>query len=361
MPSSADTVADEVRRLHDRVLRDFAANLKHDGNLIAQDSVALRQCVQHASTILEEFATRLGSGPASAPPRAGGIAVQIGETRAATLRSPNISFNAAATLFETVMTALGRLPLDPVTTVRASVVLNHTINERVGIALASYSRYLLDNIHRAHVTERFRIGRELHDRIGNDVGAALQLARLARIYTGTTGSRAQRRDATQRATTALGDAADSLTHAVDDIRAMTTQLRSLVGGRPMADALAECRDGLGRTVPVTIEVGGAERLMPDYVQEELFVVMREAMRNAVQHARAAHVRLTMSVGPTEVVATVVDDGVGFDTTLPRMVGHTGLVSMAERVQLLGGDLQVHSAVGTGTSIELRVPLLGLSP
>jgi signal transduction histidine kinase len=341
------TLAGGLRRRRNRIVTQFARDLKTARNPLIHDPLALRQCLEHARSILDELDASLALDPAG-----GGsddIPVQIGETRASSLQSPGISFDAAATLFATVMQEVGALCDHPPTVIEASVALNQTINHRVGTALMSYSHYLLDNVHRAHVQERFRLGRELHDRLGNDVGAALQMSRLVSYYLP---------DSDERTRTVFRNVTESLSQAVEDIRTMTIQLRSLVGGRALRDVLAECPGQLGLSVPVEISVRGDEQSIPDYVREELFVVVREAIRNAGRHARAAHIQVAVLVSRTEVVATVIDDGVGLDTSRSLASGHTGLTSMGERARLLGGDLRVTSEIDAGMCVQLRVPLPG---
>ena len=89
--------------------------------------------------------------------------------------------------------------------------------------------------------------------------------------------------------------------------------------------------------------------------------MREAVRNAVKHSRCEHVKIHLRVADREVFGHVEDDGNGFD---PEAVGTTspswgsGLRYMAERAQMLGGELVVASRAEGGTRVEVRVPLHG---
>ncbi|AGL20662.1 sensor histidine kinase [Actinoplanes sp. N902-109] len=348
MDSADAMLVSGLRRYHERIVAQFARSLRQERNPLVADPVALRQCREHARSILVELETCLD--PAPQPVSAtDGIPAQIGETRASSLQSPGISFAAAATLFSTIMRTVGEICTDPEQAIAVAVTLNRIVNQRVGAALMSYSRYLLDNVHRAHVQERFRIGRELHDRLGNDVGAALQLSRLAAFYLP---------DSQERTDALLQDVSTSLSRAVGEIRTMTFQLRSLVGGRPLKDVLTECTDQLALTVPVDIRLQGDECWIPDYVGEELFLVIREAVRNAGRHSAAARIQITVVVTPTEAVASVVDDGVGFDTSLPPTAERTGLSSMQERVRLFGGSLEVTSEPDAGTRVRVRVPLPG---
>ena len=85
----------------------------------------------------------------------------------------------------------------------------------------------------------------------------------------------------------------------------------------------------------------------------LYRVAQEAVSNAVKHSRAHSVSLHVRGTPDSVVMTVSDDGVGFDLDAARR--GLGLVSMAERVEQVGGTLQLRSERGRGTQIEVTVP------
>jgi two-component system sensor histidine kinase DegS len=89
----------------------------------------------------------------------------------------------------------------------------------------------------------------------------------------------------------------------------------------------------------------------------LFRIAQETVGNAVRHAAPKAVSLRLTFRPTEVALEVADDGRGFatDTQAP---GRFGLVGVSERVQLLGGKIEVRSAPGAGTRIAVTVPLNG---
>jgi len=91
----------------------------------------------------------------------------------------------------------------------------------------------------------------------------------------------------------------------------------------------------------------------------LFRVMQEALTNAWRHARAQRVRVTLQSSRDAVELSVHDDGCGFQ--VPERIGalveqgHFGLMSMRERVELVGGTLRLDSQPGRGTRVEARVP------
>jgi signal transduction histidine kinase len=99
---------------------------------------------------------------------------------------------------------------------------------------------------------------------------------------------------------------------------------------------------------------GDERL-PSEVETTCFRIAQEAITNVVRHAGActASVSLRLDGRSGVLVLMVADDGVGFDPTRRDTGGHLGIAGMAERAALVGGDLELHAAVGAGTRVTAR--------
>ena len=83
--------------------------------------------------------------------------------------------------------------------------------------------------------------------------------------------------------------------------------------------------------------------------------MQEALTNVSKYAKAHRVQVALRRDGADVRVSVHDDGVGFDPARPAGGGH-GLAGMRFRVRSCGGDLQVRSRPGGGTTIEARVPV-----
>ena len=92
---------------------------------------------------------------------------------------------------------------------------------------------------------------------------------------------------------------------------------------------------------------------------ELLRVLQEALTNARRHSRATSVEVSLRTEGDAVLAGVTDDGRGFDSA-PARPG-VGLSAMRERVEALGGEIEVKSGPGEGTEVALRVPLGGGTP
>ena len=135
------------------------------------------------------------------------------------------------------------------------------------------------------------------------------------------------------------------------------QAGELEDGLPAAfEALAQTSVPDGVDVDLTFSGDGSA--IPKHVGVQVYLVMREALRNAVRHSGCARLRVRLEVGNGEIFGHVEDDGSGVD---PEAVGTAspswgvGLRSMAERAEMLGGELRVASRPGAGTRVEVRVP------
>jgi len=85
----------------------------------------------------------------------------------------------------------------------------------------------------------------------------------------------------------------------------------------------------------------------------LFRILQEALTNVMRHAQAHTVEIMLEDDGTLLSLIIIDDGIGFDPTLPS--ASFGLVGMRERVLMLGGDLQLDSAPGEGTHLKVAIP------
>lgn len=91
------------------------------------------------------------------------------------------------------------------------------------------------------------------------------------------------------------------------------------------------------------------------LRRDLFLMLKEALNNALLHSNCQTCAAVLSVDSRYVTVEVTDDGRGFDPQAPRR--GNGLDNMARRAERLGGALRIDSAVGQGTRVELRVPLI----
>jgi len=190
--------------------------------------------------------------------------------------------------------------------------------------------------------ERRKIERNLHD------GAQQQLVSLAvklGLLERTIGSD------DERARAMAGELRVDAGDALDELRDLARGIYPpLLADKGLGAAMeAQARKA---SVPVEVATNGIHRYPPE-VEATVYFCCLEALNNVSKYARARNVRLDLREIPEGVMFEVVDDGNGFD---PTTTGYgTGLQGMADRLDALGGRLEVRSAPGEGTTVAGRVP------
>jgi signal transduction histidine kinase len=89
----------------------------------------------------------------------------------------------------------------------------------------------------------------------------------------------------------------------------------------------------------------------------IFRVLQEALQNAVKHSGSRRFQVSLSRKSNDIVLTVHDSGIGFDPVQAIKGRGLGLTSMKERLKLVDGELSIESQPRTGTTIQIRVPLI----
>jgi two-component system sensor histidine kinase DegS len=87
----------------------------------------------------------------------------------------------------------------------------------------------------------------------------------------------------------------------------------------------------------------------------IFRAIQELLSNAVRHSQATQIKLQIDSNETDVRLTVEDNGKGFDVELMEEKGGMGLKVIRDRVEMLGGEMQIHSVIGQGTHIMFQIP------
>lgn len=96
--------------------------------------------------------------------------------------------------------------------------------------------------------------------------------------------------------------------------------------------------------------------LPEPVEVALYRVAQEAISNALRHGHPEHVSVVLLISPDSAMLLVEDDGKGFDPGKTAPEAGIGLLSMKERVSLLGGELDIVSEAGVGATVRARIPL-----
>lgn len=201
------------------------------------------------------------------------------------------------------------------------------------------------------VAERVRMSREIHDTLLQGmVAVALQLDVMSGMA----------RESSQPLSANLVRLRKLVEGYIRETRDAIFDLRA---PRPEGD-FAELLDGTGRRITIgtgvhfDLAVHGEPRPLDASVVRQLLQVAREAVTNAVRHAEAARIHIDVHYRSNALLLHVADDGRGFEarpgTYEPNR--HFGLQTMRERVQQIGGTIEVRSSIGMGTSVEIVVPV-----
>lgn len=215
----------------------------------------------------------------------------------------------------------------------------------------------VEQVIEAQELERRRLAADIHD------GISQRLVTLS-----------YRLDAASRAVgEGRGDrtvAAEQLTLARELVDLTLGEARAAINGLrpPVLDdlGLAGGLASLARSIPqVAIDVDLEETRLPDHVELALYRIAQECLQNVVKHAQASTARLTFAVGDDTARLEITDDGIGFDTFENPLggdeMGGYGLLSMAERAEIVGGRLNIRSRPGAGTAVTATIPLPATTP
>jgi ligand-binding sensor domain-containing protein/signal transduction histidine kinase len=200
----------------------------------------------------------------------------------------------------------------------------------------------------ARLNERMRIARELHDSLLQTVqGFMLSLQAVSEMMpAGAAKNKLEK-------TLEIGDRAiREGRNAVQDLRSASTTSYLTQAVRALGDELAS---GDGATFRLVVE--GPMRELHPIVQDEIYSIAREALRNAFTHACATRIEAEIGFNDRLLQLRIRDDGTGItpDITEQGSAGHYGLAGMRERARQIGSKLVILSGPETGTEVELSVP------
>jgi signal transduction histidine kinase len=200
--------------------------------------------------------------------------------------------------------------------------------------------------------ERTRIARELHDELGQLLTAVkLAVERL-------------RPQLPPSAEDDAMEASDLVAESIQQVRNLAMDLRPSVlehlglesAIRWLLERVRERTD-----INVSFHPTNPERRLPPDIETASYRIVQEALTNALRHAKANTIRVNCQADDDSFTVQILDDGVGFDTAQKEFLGTSpqglGVLGIRERVQSLGGTLELRSQPGQGTTVRVRFPLL----
>lgn len=204
--------------------------------------------------------------------------------------------------------------------------------------------------YQAVLSERTRVARELHDTLEQGLaGIGLQLEAVAGTLVA----------APDKAGRSLDVARQMLRYSMEETRRSVMDLRSqALETRDLAGALSGLvrQMTVGTSADASVRVTGTPRRLDAAHEHHLLRIGLEALTNALKHARASQIDIELRFGAERTELIVRDDGRGLDEEPGRVVrSQFGLQGVRERVDKLGGTLQIESQPGQGTQLTVSVP------
>jgi signal transduction histidine kinase len=209
----------------------------------------------------------------------------------------------------------------------------------------------------AQVNERMRIARDLHDTLLQSLqGAVYQFQAARRLLLRNTDNAMQ----------VVDDAIHAAEEGITEGRAAIHGLRPEVAGqRDLPELLnaagqesAGAQKSDGHVPGFSLVVEGKQQILPPMLQDEVYRISREVIRNAFTHAAASHIEVEIRYDQGQLRVRIRDDGKGVDPQILQdggLPGHFGIPGMRERAHRIGAQLAFWSEVGAGTEVQLTVP------
>jgi signal transduction histidine kinase len=198
--------------------------------------------------------------------------------------------------------------------------------------------------------ERRRVAAELHDTLEQTLTAAsLQIHAASRTLSAQPETAARQ---LMLANQLVSRGRKEVRDAVWDLR---LDERAVILLGPMLQRL--CEELRGGEVRTAFLLRGEDAPCPSHIAVQVIRLVREAITNALKHGKPERVNVTLEASPGRWILTVKDDGKGFEPgAVPGPdTGHFGLVGMEERVQRLGGSLEMLSKPGQGCEVRVMIP------
>ena len=110
-------------------------------------------------------------------------------------------------------------------------------------------------------------------------------------------------------------------------------------------------------VPVPITVTGVERRLESHIEVTIFRNVQELLQNALNHAQATQIQVSLDIAQDRIISVVEDNGRGFNADEALNNSRTiGLSTIRDRTQMLGGELDIQSSLGQGARVEFTIPI-----
>jgi signal transduction histidine kinase len=188
---------------------------------------------------------------------------------------------------------------------------------------------------------------ELHDQLGQEL--ALLSIEIEQLIPKAPGSQAKQLQKLRTKTKEVASQVQTLSHQLHP--SQLEHLGLVAAARSLCKEVSQASD-----IQIDFSHSDIPSPIPEDVSICLYRVLQESLGNMVKHSGTQEAQVTLTGRPDEIHLDVCDSGVGFDPQEQRVTFGLGLISMRERLNLVGGELSVASEPSGGTQIKACVPL-----
>jgi nitrate/nitrite-specific signal transduction histidine kinase len=232
------------------------------------------------------------------------------------------------------------------------VTLLATIADQVGVAVEN-ARLYEQAEQLAVIEERQRLARELHDSVTQSIYSVNLMAETAR-RAASVGDLDRTRHLLDRCGEMARQALKEMRLLVYELRPAALAQEGLVGALQQRLDTVEGRAG----VKCRLLVEGDSSLLLPSVEMNFYRIAQEALNNALKHAEATEVTVSLQIKAESANLIINDNGKGFDPSVAREQGGIGLKSMQERTAQLAGKFTLESAPNKGATVSVCLPIPG---
>ena len=223
---------------------------------------------------------------------------------------------------------------------QAEITLNRSYDE---------IRRLSNHLENIREEERSHIAREIHDELGQQLTALkMDVIALSRRLN----------ESPTSVQTKFSEIVGLLDMTMGAVRRISSELRpSLLYNLGLSAAIEwQLKEFEKRSGVKTVFIEPAEDCeLPDSTKNALFRIFQESLTNAARHADPHKIIVSLGYGNGQIILTIEDDGRGFEMDKIGAKHTLGMVGMKERAQMMGGDFEIRTAVGSGTAVTVVAP------
>jgi signal transduction histidine kinase len=203
----------------------------------------------------------------------------------------------------------------------------------------------------AQEADRTRIARELHD----DIGQSLAILKIQMLRAGhpVSGHPDQTHASLKDLVRDLETIILKVSRISHDLHSSELEFLGLA-----VAVQAQCDQcSVQMRIPVHCSCNQVQKTLDGLIALAFLRVLQEALHNVVKHSRATTITVGLTELDSELILEVFDDGVGFDVESSKLAAGLGLISMRERMHLIGGEFEIWSSPAQGTKIRARAPIV----